>query len=419
MFDKTYVGQDVLGSFSAPAALDSWSKVIVNVDDDTSYEAGNDTGRTMTVTIPYGTQQMAQDILSRLRGQSYQPYDASTALLDPAAELGDAVEVRGVYGGLYKRDRTLGKLYSADIAAPGDEEIDHEYPYQSSQTRQIIRQRKQTKASLQVLTDRIALEVSAREETARELTAAITVQADRITQEVTDRQSATEALSSQITQQAGEISAKVSKNGGGSSFSWSLLDSYMAWYANGSEIVRFDSSGAAIKGRIEVLSGKIGGFDIQSNYLSYNGQTWGGTNTWGIYIGPEGIQLGNSFKVDAAGNLSAASGTFTGAVLAGSIQYGGWAGTLDGAGLTSNSVAGGYGGPLQLGTVSTATLTNGVNTSLSYADFANGVFNGWNVANAIGANRMYLGGKALGTETITYKDAKGNTRTAKIVSWRD
>lgn len=415
MFDKTYVGQDVLGSFSAPAALDSWSKVIVNVDDDTSYEAGNDTGRTMTVTIPYGTQQMAQDILARLRGQSYQPYDASTALLDPAAELGDAVEVRGVYGGLYKRDRTLGKLYSADIAAPGDEEIDHEYPYQSSQTRQIVRQRRQTKASLQVLTDRISLEVSAREETARELTAAITVQADRITQEVTDRQNATEALSSQITQQAGEISAKVSKNGGGSSFSWSLLDSYMAWYANGSEIVRFDSSGAAIKGRIEALSGKIGGFDIQSNYLSYNGQTWGGTNTWGIYIGPEGIQLGNSFKVDSAGNLSAASGTFTGAVLAGSIQYGGWAGTLDGAGLTSNSVAGGYGGPIQSGTVSTSTLTSGVNTSLGYANFAKDVFNGISSATYVKCEWMLMGRYRLGPMNLYYTNSQGEPATAVVI----
>ena len=42
-------------------------------------------------------------------------------------------------------------------------------------------------------------------------------------------------------------------------------------------IVRFDADGAAIRGKIEALSGKIGGFDIQSNYLSYNGQTWGGT----------------------------------------------------------------------------------------------------------------------------------------------
>lgn len=418
MFEKLNIGS-ATKNLKSSDALQSYSRVTIQVSDSVFYTSGNDTGRELLVENPFGTQRMADDMLARIRGYQYQPYTASGAIWNPAAELGDALQVGGVYGGVYNLSKAFGKDMVADVSAPGSEEIDESFPYKSHETRKVERQFKDTRSSLQVLTDRITQEVTAREETARELTAAITVQADRITQEVTDRQNATEALSSQITQQAGEISAKVSKNGGGSSFRWSLLDSYMAWYANGSEIVRFDSSGAAIKGRIEALSGKIGGFDIQSNYLSYNGQTWGGTNTWGIYIGPEGIQLGNSFKVDSAGNLSAASGTFTGAVLAGSIQYGGWAGTLDGAGLTSNSVAGGYGGPLQLGTVSTATLTNGVNTSLSYADFANGVFNGWNTANAIGANRMYLAGKALGTETITYKDAKGNTRTAKIVSWRD
>ena len=200
MFDKTYVGQAVLGSFSAPTALNSWSKVIINVDDDTSYEAGPDTGRTLTATIPYGTPQMAKDILARLQGQSYQSYEASTALLDPAAELGDAVEVRGVYGGIYKRDRKLDKLYSADIAAPGDEEIDHEYPYQSSQTRQIVRERKQTRASFQVLSDQISAEVSARIEQGDELTSRLDIQAD-------------------------QISARVTKTGGSSSsFGWELLN---------------------------------------------------------------------------------------------------------------------------------------------------------------------------------------------------
>lgn len=418
MYDVANVRSSV-SSLHKQTQLDAYSKVHVDVTDELFYEAGNDTGRMLTVSCPWGTQATADRILARIRGYQHQPYTATGAYIDPATEIGDAFNSGSVYGGVLTKNVSVGPLYVAEISAPGEESINYKYEYKSSTQRQIERNYAEMHATFKVQADLIAAEVGAREEQGRELTAAITVQADRITQEVTDRQSATEALSSQITQQAGEISAKVSKNGGGSSFSWSLLDSYMAWYANGSEIVRFDSSGAAIKGRIEALSGKIGGFDIQSNYLSYNGQTWGGTNTWGIYIGPEGIQLGNSFKVDAAGNLSAASGTFTGAVLAGSIQYGGWAGTLDGAGLTSNSVAGGYGGPLQLGTVSTSTLTNGVNTSLSYADFANGVFNGWNTANAIGANRMYLAGKALGTETITYKDANGNTRTAKIVSWRD
>lgn len=405
MFDKTYVGPGVLGEFTAPEALQSWSRVTIQVDDDTSYTAGSDTGRTLTVSIPYGTQQMAEDMLRRLRGKSYQPFRAGSSVVDPAAELGDAVEVRGVYGGIYKRERTFGRLYTANLAAPGDEEVDHEYPYKSSQARQITRQRKETKASLQVLADKIAMEVSARENGERQLLAAITVQADRITQEVTDRKNATEALSSQITQQAGQIAAKVSKTGGDNrSFGWNLLDSYMAWYSSGTETVRFDSSGAKIRGRIEALSGKIGGFEIESDYLSYNGQTWGGTNTWGGYLGTSGIQLGRNFKVDMSGNLEAASGRFTGEVYAGSINYGGEAGYFYGGGISSGSISGGWGGQIGSGTITTANTISGINASLGNGDYAYGACNGWNKMN-IGGNSLYIGGHLV---VMAYKQGVGN-----------
>lgn len=448
MFDRAHVGQDVLGEFTAPAALQSWSRVVIQVDDDTSYTAGTDTGRTLTVAIPYGTQQMAEAILRRIRGQSYQPYSAGSSVVSPAAELGDAVEVRGVYGGLYKRTRNLDRLYTADLAAPGDEEVDHEYPYKSAQARQITRQRRQTKASLQVLADKIALEVTAREEGQRQLSAAITVQADRITQEVsareegerqlsaaitvqagrisqevTDRINATNYLSSQITQQAGQISAKVSKSGGDSrSFAWSLLDSDMVWYSSGTETVRFDASGAKIRGRIEALSGKIGGFDIGQDALSYNGQTWGGTNTWGGYFGVKGIQLGKNFKVDMAGNLEAASGRFTGEVYAGHINYGGDAGYLWGEAISEDSISGGWGGQIAGGTIGTFNTSDGVNTSLGYADFANGVFNGWNSARQIACDQMSAGeilleGCKLSLGTIAYKGSDGKNHSQKVVNW--
>lgn len=420
LFDKTYVGPNVLGEFTAPAALQSWSRVVIQVDDDTSYTAGTDTGRTLTVAIPYGTQQMAEAMLRRIRGQSYQPYSAGSSLVSPAAELGDAVEVRGVYGGLYKRTRNLDKLYTADLGAPGDEEVDHEYPYKSAQARQITRQRRQTKASLQVLADKIALEVTAREEGERQLSAAITVQADRISQEITDRISATNALSSQITQQAGQIAAKVSKTGGDSrSFGWNLLDSYMAWYSSGTETVRFDSSGAKIRGRIEALTGKIGGFEVQPDYLSYNGQTWGGTNTWGGYFGVNGIQLGRNFKVDMAGNLEAASGRFTGEVYAGSINYGGEAGHLWGEAISEGSVSGGWGGQIANGTVSTVNTTGGINTSLGYANFAADVFNWRQVAPYVCTNFVVIGGKRFGPGTLRYKNQNGTTTTTTVLLTQD
>ena len=94
MFDKTRVGHGVLGDFSGSKAYAPWSKVVLQVDEELSYTAGDDTGRTLTAANPFGTQQMAEDMLRRLKGSSYQPYSGTDALLDPAAELGDAVEIR-------------------------------------------------------------------------------------------------------------------------------------------------------------------------------------------------------------------------------------------------------------------------------------------------------------------------------------
>lgn len=396
MFDKTYVGQAVLGSFSAPTALNSWSKVVINVDDDTSYEAGTDTGRTLTATIPYGTPQLARDILARLQGQSYQSYEASTALLDPAAELGDAVEVRGVYGGIYKRDRKLDKLYSADIAAPGDEEIDHEYPYQSSQTRQIVRERKRTKASLQVLSDSISAEVSARIEQGDELTSRLDIQSD-------------------------QISARVTKTGGSSaSFGWELLNDSWTVKANNSTVFRITKNGAEVRGKITALSGKIGGFDIQSNYLSYNNQVWNGTNSRGIYIGVNGIQCGseaNGVQITPTGNLYAENGYFRGSVSAGRIDYGGDDGYFNGGGITSGSISGGYGGQIYGGSIGNYAVSGGINTSLGYADFANGVFNGWNTASYVDtsvlfASSFYFKDREVAWRTI--KDGNGLSQTVLV-----
>nr|DAX72546.1 MAG TPA: hypothetical protein [Caudoviricetes sp.] len=343
----------------------------------------------LTVTIPYGTPQMARDILARLQGQSYQSYEASTALLDPAAELGDAVEVRGVFGGIYKRDRKLDKLYSADIAAPGDEEIDHEYPYQSSQARQIVRERKQTKASLQVLSDNISAEVSARIEQGNELTSRLDIQ-------------------------SGQISARVTKTGGdSSSFGWELLNDSWTVKANNTTVFKVTKSGAEVRGKITALSGKIGGFDIQSDYLSYNNQGWNDTNTQGIYIGVKGIQCGSKasgVQITPDGKLYAEDGYFRGSVSAGQIQYGynsdgEYNGYFNGEGLESRSVSG---LEIATSTVSTINTDGGINTSLAYAEFSNDVFNGDDTATWVLTDFLQISGHQIafgsinGTNVLTW-----------------
>ena len=297
--------------------------------------------------------------------------------------------MRGVFGGIYKRDRKLDKLYSADIAAPGDEEIDHEYPYQSSQARQIVRERKQTKASLQVLSDNISAEVSARIEQGNELTSRLDIQ-------------------------SGQISARVTKTGGdSSSFGWELLNDSWTVKANNTTVFKVTKSGAEVRGKITALSGKIGGFDIQSDYLSYNNQAWDGTNSQGIYIGVKGIQCGSKasgVQITPNGKLYAEDGYFRGNVSAGQIQYGynsdgEYNGYFNGSGLESHSV---HGSEIGYSTISTAYVSGGINTSLAYADFSNDVFNGDDTATWVLTDFLQISGHQIafgsinGTNVLTW-----------------
>lgn len=233
-----------------------YSKVQIAVSDDTIIEVGNDTGRTLKISNPFGTQAMAENILSSLQGFQYQPYMASGALLDPSAEIGDGANIRGMYGGIYTRSLQFGRLMKADISAPQDEEINHEYAYESKEQREFSRQIGEVKASLIIANDR--------------------------------------------------ISASVSKTGGNaSSFGWDLDSTSHTWYANGQEVMRVSASGLAVKGEVEATSGKIGNFTISAFAIWNSLSEFGGSQSSGVYVGTDGIQLGQRFKVDTFGNVTA------------------------------------------------------------------------------------------------------------------
>lgn len=363
MFDSVYVGKRVRNLYSTPQ-FSGYSRVVLSVTDDIEYTAGNDSGRTLSLSCPWGTQKLADDILNRIRGFQYQPYQAKGAQLDPAAELGDAVTLDNVYGGIYTQDITFGSLFTSDISAPEDEEIDHEFPYQPKQNREIKRQTAELRASLKVNADAIVAEAVAREKDVSELNGRFSVQASL-------------------------IEAKVSKSGGNaSSFGWELLNDSWTVKASNRDVFKVTKDGAEVYGIIRATGGTIGGFDIGSDALSYNGQTWGGTNTYGAYLGSNGLQMGSKFRVDMAGNLYAASGTFEGNVNAGNIQYGGSSGYFSGSGIGSNSISGSR---LAYSTIGTSYLSGGVNTSLGYADSAYNVTHRGVQASELVAATMYAG----------------------------
>lgn len=382
-------------SFDKAEQFDGFSKVIIIVSDEVEYSAGTDTGRTLTLNCPWGTQEIANNILQSIKGFQYQPMTANGALIDPSVEIGDGISANGVYSGVYSLDTKFNSNLPMDVSAPADEELYEEHTYIPKTEREVKRKFLDFQSQLKI-------------------------QDGKISAEVEERKSDTKTIRSTLEVQSSQITAKVNKNDGSSStFGWALETASWRIFSGSNTVLKADKNGLEVKGVIRATSGEIGGFTITSNSLTYNNQTWGGTNSTGIYIGPNGIQMGKNFRVDSAGNLTAASGTFSGYVKAGNIQHGGSNGTLSGSALTGGSVYGGSGGAIAGSTLSTYNLTGGINTSLGYADYANSVFSGVQKAGFLYANSIGLGGSVLYTSTITYKDGNGNTMTAQVVKWRE
>ena len=377
-------------SFDKAEQFDGFSKVVIIVSDEIEYSAGTETGRTLTLNCPWGTQEVANNILESIKGFQYQPMTAEDALVDPSVEIGDGISANGVYSGVYSLETKFNSNLPASVSAPSDEELYEEHTYIPKTEREVTRKFLDFQSQFRI-------------------------QDGKISAEVEERKSDTKSIRATLEVQAGQITAKVNKNDGSSStFGWALETASWRIFSGSSTVLKADKNGLEVKGVIRATSGEIGGFKITSNSLTYNNQTWGGTNSTGIYIGPSGIQLGKNFKVDSAGNLSAASGTFSGNVYAGNIQYGGSAGYMSGDGISSGSI---YGNRLASNTITTAYTSGGINASLGYADFANGVFNGWNMASVVWASSLRVGynGTQYWPGTISFVDGLGNTRHYNVL----
>lgn len=140
--DSFSLGAAVAGLRTSPA-LASWSGVEVYWDDEESFSAGDDTSRVLTCDCPWATQDTANGILADLSGSAYQPFGADGAIIDLALELGDVVTVGmpndTVTGPVFSIDVKCSGIEQADLAAPGEDEIDHEYPYASYVDRSLKR----------------------------------------------------------------------------------------------------------------------------------------------------------------------------------------------------------------------------------------------------------------------------------------
>lgn len=369
-------------SFGRAEQFDGFSKVVIIVSDEIEYSAGTDTGRTLTLSCPWGTQEIANNILQSIKGFQYQPMTAENALVDPSVEIGDGISANGVYSGVYSLETKFNSNLPTSVSAPADEELYEEHTYVPKSEREVTRKFLEFQSQLRIQDGKISAEVEERKSDTKSIRATLEVQADQIT-------------------------AKVNKNDGSSStFGWALETASWRIFSGSNTVLKADKNGLEVKGVIRATSGEIGGFKITSNSLTYNNQTWGGTNSTGIYIGPSGIQLGKNFKVDSAGNLTAASGTFTGRVQAGNIDYGGNAGYFSGSGISSHSLTGNR---LEYNTIGTSYVSGGILNSLANADFAADAFDGYEWVGNLFTGRLKVSGSV---EMLGYKIGLRSTSVA-------
>lgn len=150
------------------------SRINLIVDSERYYTAGDDSGSTIECECPWGTQAMADDILSAMNGYVYRPYNGEDALLDPAAELGDGITVGGLYSTLAIMGRKLDRQALATVGAPESDEIDDEYPYKSKTRRKTDRMLANLRSTITKTASEIRLEVEGLNEEYTEL--AVTLQ---------------------------------------------------------------------------------------------------------------------------------------------------------------------------------------------------------------------------------------------------
>lgn len=156
MFDKHYIGRDVVGAENN-GLYKPVSRVTLMLDNENALTAGDDTGLEIVADCPHATQGMVDSLLDTLKGYTYQAYTADAANLNPAAERGDAATIDGMYGIIATMSEDGNGF--PDISAPGELELEDEYPSAGPMTREFNRKISQTQSFITKTADQIMLKV--------------------------------------------------------------------------------------------------------------------------------------------------------------------------------------------------------------------------------------------------------------------
>ena len=249
MNGKVFVGQKALSltEYEKTAPI---SGVILWVDNENCYEAGDETGTVIEQDCPYATQQMANNLLATLQGYSYQGLEANGAKVSPIAELGDGITVNGLYTQLAYQNIRFSTGEVMDVAAPGSDETLHEYKTEGETTKQFTHQIAETRSLISKTSEEILLQV---ENELQGLSSSFSVQLGQIQSQVTGL----DGQMSSITQTVSSITSQVNGLDGQVSTIEQKVDNITLSVSNGST----SSS----------ISLSVGGVVVSSQNIQMNG----------------------------------------------------------------------------------------------------------------------------------------------------
>lgn len=162
MNGKHYIGRRA-SSFDLYDELGPVTGVEFFVDDENVYFAGSRDGYVIVAECPYATEQMAADALAKVIGKTYKGFRATGVSMPVDVERGDAVTVNGVYSIMADQVLRFGPNHMSEISAPGENTIDHEYPYVSTERRDVERKIAQNRSLFTKKAEEISLRVESAE----------------------------------------------------------------------------------------------------------------------------------------------------------------------------------------------------------------------------------------------------------------
>ena len=137
----------------------SYDKVTIVIDSTHAVTSGSGNSE-LEFDCPFGTQDMADTILTLLSNYTYRGYSAGKAVITPLYQLGDSVTIKGNTLQILKRGLRFNALMASDLEAPYSEEIQHEFVYEPATERKIERYYNNVQSEFSIQASEIASKVS-------------------------------------------------------------------------------------------------------------------------------------------------------------------------------------------------------------------------------------------------------------------